>query len=180
MTHYGLAQIAIRLLALFTILQAVQMLPYLTASFSAGDSLISTYGVSALFPLVLGCLLWVLTPLFASWMTGRYRETEPSTGIAVQAVLRTVTVLFGLYLLINAIPNLVYITIWAMDYNSQNSTAGQSLYDSLFGRDSTRPWSADIAAELTRIALGVVLLLGRPGLERGTLWLRDFGLKSKV
>ena len=173
----SLAYIAIRLLALWLIVEGfvylATVLPYGGFDSDAAPILVSVV------PLVIGGLLWFLTPMISHLLlpaTERRLEVLVDSG----SMVRTAVVVFGLYLVVSAIPNLVYFVIWiAQDQERPSLFGGSSMTEQLQRAMTAGPWSGQLARELVRLALGLLLIVGSGGFTRLIERLRDFGLANK-
>jgi len=176
----SLAYVAIRLLALWFIVEGLVYLATVlpSAAFSGLDAL-TLFGLLVLF--VIGGLLWLLTPTISNLMLPRDGRTY-EVPVDSDSVVRTVVVVFGLYLIVSAIPNVIYLAAWIAQEQGQEQSSLFSNYstsEQFLSSLAAAPWGAQFAREVTRLTVGLALIIGSGGIARLIASLRDFGLRDK-
>jgi len=155
--------------SLFSLIQLSLTWPMLseqTGSFSAALPLLF-----AVLVVALGLVLWFAAGPIAQLALppgqGSTSEFQPHA----EDWTRLVVVIFGLYLVITALPSIASLLVRSAQQSSIMSET--SMRDVITGDQSN--WS-QLAYSGTRLLLGLIMLIGRTGIVRFTTFLKNFGL----
>jgi len=153
------AQVALRLLAVFMIFIGLAGLPsavYVLTDHSVPiDSNVDPrlYIASLLFPMILGIVVWMVSPMLARWMVGKSEASGSFTLLDVTRVQTVAFVVLGVWLAIRALSALLVVMA-----NSQ--------------LDSPFYW-----AKVVELVLSLCLIFGAKFFARLVRGIRDFGLE---
>lgn len=151
------AQVALRLLAAYMIFMGLAGLP--AAVWALKDNSVPLdpkidvrlYIASLLFPMILGIVIWMVSPRLARWMAGKNESSEPIVQLDVTRLQTVAFVVLGVWL---AIKTLSALFIFAAD-----SEMGGPYF-----------WT-----QVVELALSLCLIIGAKSLARLALGIREFG-----
>jgi len=176
---FGIAYLTIRLFAIYLLINSLMGLvqlgftwPVLTAQIGWWPATLPL--LVAVFAVGAGVIIW-----FAAGPISRL--AVPPGQEAVEAVdpptsdwTRLVVVVFGLYLIVTAIPNIASLIV---EGSQQSSNVEEtSIMDMMMENRSM--WS-QLAYSGTRLLLGLVMVIGRTGAVQFISLLKTFGLGGK-
>ena len=172
MNGVSLSHIAIRILALYMIGEGFAFLigSLLYPGMEGDIALVFVYAA----PFIVGGLLWFLAPAIAYLLVPVARR-DAEVVLTNANVIQTVVVVFGIYLVVTAIPNIVYFFIWFTQEESL-MVEGESVSERIARAMNDDVWLAQIARELTKLILGMIFLVGPSGISNGLERLKNFGL----
>lgn len=154
------AQVVLRLLAVFMIFMGLAGLPALVWTLmdhsAPLDSKINThlFTVSLVLPMLLGVVMWVITPRLARWMVGKRESSEQIVLLDVTRFQTVAFVVLGAWLAIKALSGLLVIAA-----NSQ--------------WEDPRYWE-----RVTELVLSICLIVGARFLARVVGTIRQFGAEQ--
>lgn len=169
------AFLSIRLFAIFLVVEGLVDLGQLALVWPAtgpeGERLLSPSTLfMPLVPPVAGIALWfVAAPLARAAQLPQSNSTD-DMAIGIELWTRLVTVLFGLYLIATSIPGLAATVVRSLEQSAavQDASIGELVFT-----DSASLYQLTFAG--ARLAIGLVLVIGRVGVYRFITFLRTFG-----
>lgn len=170
-----LAQIGVRLVALYLIAQGITSLPNLYFYFpgmqhaeSFSSFIYAVAFISILSPVVIGVLLWVIAPLVSNSLTSPFQGAELNNTFNDNQLQTSAIFLIGIYLLTISIPDLV-----AAIYQYSKLAELESLRDS-----AKTSIQASLLTATIELVLGVLLVVGANAITRWVSRLRNLGLNK--
>jgi hypothetical protein len=169
MTRSDISILAVRLLALYLIVQGISHLPVLAQLWRSEVEFMQTsrlwYSVTMTAPIVLGLAMFVSSRVIACWiLPSEGVPDDPKAGVATYQSVAIGT--FGLFLIAFAIPQL-WTSILVLKENSIGVRRPKSFYEDPY-----------VVGELVSLVLGVVLLTGARYWARLVARFRDLGYEN--
>ena len=151
------AQVALRLLAVFMIFAGLVGLPAIILALKDNsvplDSKVDVhvYIASLLFPMILGVVIWTISPRLARWMAGKGGPPESIVPLDVTRLQTVAFVVLGTWLAINTLSQ---VLVFAANPNWSDPFVWQ---------------------QVAGLALSLCLIAGAKSLARLTQKIREFG-----
>ena len=173
MNPYHIAQIGIRLVAIYLIAQGISAIYSAYMVFSSFNPLSEepTYMLSALLlavisPGAIGIVLWYLAPRLSKYfISGSPTDSKSDIQFDFGQLQSIVIVLMGVYILANNIPNAISVTYYL--FTNKIEVNGVETFD-------TKTLISVFTVNL-KLFLGIALIIGSNAITRFTTKLRTIG-----
>lgn len=151
-----IAALAIRLFAIFLVIQALRqaagLIPYLADSATVRVGL-GVVLVSTLVPVAIAVFLWLLPLTIATKLIPGFKVEEPRSTLTATEIASVVFPILGLWVLTDAIPDTFYWVTFAYIVKSSD-----------LGRPELSPENiGNVVATVVELLIGFWLLLGSKG-----------------
>jgi len=165
-----LAQILLRVLAVYLMAKGILYLPELatvasaTKSFSGAFPNIGILSLVVIAPLVFGLGLWAASPKIAGLMVAQSNSGETNSPATLPQIQSAILATVGLLLVFLTLPSIVTIAFQILE-ESEHSVVIPT---------------AVLASHIARLVLGILLIVGAGALVRLVNKAREFGLEEKA
>ncbi len=170
-----LARIAVRVVAIYVIARGIMYLPsiYTVLLYNDGRSGIDTAGIVAIIaavfgPLVVGIVLWMVTPALSKWIVGEKNGGEES-GTSIGQLQAVAISTAGLVIVFVSLPG--FISLLIQTFGGAYEFEGQRT----FNVNSV----ANFLASGLKVLFGILLVLGVRFWVRLLHRFKEFGLEEK-